>query len=87
MEELVWSNTLDERYECKVSRNSYYSGQLKIFDTQLKKYLYDEEVRLSYGASFGPDALDVEDWMNKIEEIVDDVPDVSVIEDWTDAID
>jgi hypothetical protein len=83
MEEIIWSNILDERYECKVSRNSHYSGQLTIFDNQLKKFLYDEEVRLSFGATFGPDALDVNEWQDKIIEIVDGVPDASVIEDWT----
>jgi hypothetical protein len=69
-EEIIWNATLDERYECKVLRNSYYSGQLQVFDNQQKKSLYDEEVRLSFGATFGPDVLDVVEWQNKVMEIV-----------------
>jgi len=71
MEKPIWTATLDERYECNVTRNSHYSGQLKVFDNQEKKYLYDEEVRLSYGATFGPDAIDVVEWQDKVVEIVD----------------
>jgi hypothetical protein len=70
-EQIIWTATLDDRYECKVTRNSHYSGQLKVFDNQEKKYLYDEEVRLSYGATFGPDAVDVVEWQDKVVEIVD----------------
>jgi hypothetical protein len=70
-QQIIWNATLDERYECKVVRNSQYSGQLQVFDNQDKKYLYDEEVRFSYGASFGPDAQDVLEWQDKVIEIVD----------------
>ena len=70
-EQIIWTATLDDRYECNVTRNSHYSGQLKVFDNQEKKYLYDEEVRLSYGATFGPDAVDVVEWQDKVVEIVD----------------
>jgi hypothetical protein len=68
---IIWTSILDERYECKVVRNSHYSGQLRVFDNREKKYLCDEEVRLSYGATFGPDAVDVVEWQDKILEIVD----------------
>jgi hypothetical protein len=81
-EEIIWSNVLNNRYDCKVVRNSGYTGQLTVYDNELKHYLYSEEVRLSYGAAFGPDALDLNEWMNMIEKVVDGVPDVSVIEDW-----
>ena len=74
MTNIIWENTLDERYMCSVTRNSQYSGQLKIFDTKLNKVLCDEEVRLSYGAAFGPDVADVNLWEERIIEIVDGVP-------------
>jgi hypothetical protein len=61
---------------------SEHSGQLTIYDNQLNRYLLSKEVRLAYGATFGPDALDINEWMNMIEKVVDGVPDVSVIEDW-----
>lgn len=71
MTDTIWENTLDERYKCSVTRNSQYSGQLKIFDTELNKVLCDEEVNLSYGAAFGPDVDDVREWQDRIIEIVD----------------
>lgn len=69
--EVVWESILDDRYDCKVTRNSEYSGQLKVLDNQTKEYLYDEEVFLSYGAFFGPDSADVADWRDKIVKVVD----------------
>lgn len=83
MTETIWENTLDQRYHCTVTRNAVYSGQLKIYDEKLNKVLCDEEVRLSYGAAFGPDVEDVRDWQDRIIEIVDGIPDPEVIEDWT----
>ena len=70
-EELVWEAELDGRYKCKVIRNSLYSGQLIVFDNETKKFLYDEEVRLSFGAAYGPDELDVSEWQTIIERLVD----------------
>ena len=69
-EEIVWDATLDERYECKVLRTSYHSGRLQVFDNQQKKSLWNEKVCLSFGATFGPDSLDVVEWQNKVMEIV-----------------
>lgn len=74
MTEIIWENTLDQRYKCTVTRNSQYLGQLKILDEELNKVLCDEEVRLSYGATFGPDVDDVNLWQDRIIEIVDNVP-------------
>jgi hypothetical protein len=42
---------------------------------------------LTYGAVFGPDAIDVSEWMGMIERAVDGVPDASVIEDWQNETD
>lgn len=69
--EVVWESILDDHYECKVTRNSEYSGQLKVLDTETNQVLLDEEVRLSYGAAFGPDVADVADWRDKIVKVVD----------------
>jgi hypothetical protein len=71
MTETIWENTLDGRYKCTVTRNSQYSGQLKILDEELNNVLCDEEVRLSYGATFGPDVDDLRDWEERIISIVD----------------
>jgi hypothetical protein len=69
--EVVWESNLDNRYDCKVTRNSEYSGQLKVLDTETNQVLLDEEVRLSYGDAFGPDVADVADWRDKIVKVVD----------------
>ena len=84
-EQIIWSNILDRRYDCKVVRSSQHFGQLTIYDNELSHYLYSEEVRLSFGAPFGPDVLDVNEWMNTIEKVVDGVPNVSVLEDWQNS--
>lgn len=69
--EVVWESVLDDRYDCKVTRNLEYSGQLKVLDTKTDQVLLDEEVFLSYGAFFGPDVADVADWRDKIVKVVD----------------
>jgi hypothetical protein len=69
--EVIWESNLDNRYDCKVTRNLEYTGQLKVLDTETNQVLLDEEVRLSYGASFGPDVFDVADWRDKIIAVVD----------------
>jgi len=69
--EVIWESVLDDRYDCKVTRNSDYSGQLKVLDTRTNQSLYDEEVFLSHGALFGPDVADVADWRDKIVKVVD----------------
>lgn len=43
-----------------------------MFDNETKKFLYDEEVRLSFGALYGPDEFDVSEWQTIIESLVDE---------------
>ena len=69
--EVVWESNLDNRYDCKVTRNLEYTGQLKVLDTETNQVLLDEEVFLSHGAFFGPDVADVADWRDKIIAVVD----------------
>lgn len=69
--EVIWESNLDNRYDCKVTRNLEYTGQLKVLDTETNQVLLDEEVFLSHGAFFGPDALDIQDWRDKIIAVVD----------------
>jgi hypothetical protein len=69
--EVIWESNLDNRYDCKVTRNLEYTGQLKVLDTETNQVLLDEEVFLSHGAFFGPDVADVADWRDKIVKVVD----------------
>jgi hypothetical protein len=71
MNAILWSGTLDNRYECTVEHTSQYKGQLRIFDNQTDSVLLIEEVGVSYGATFGADMGDVSDWQNRCSEFID----------------
>lgn len=66
---VVWTSTLDGRYEITVSRTDDYHGELTISEGDL--VLHRESVGLSYGAIFGPDVADVADWQRIAVEFVD----------------
>lgn len=57
---VVWTSTLDKRYEVTVTRIDYYHGELTISESG--QVLHHETVGLSYGAVFGPDVDDVAYW-------------------------
>jgi hypothetical protein len=67
---VVWEAKLDEVYDCKVTRIDEYKGRLTVTDL-FDKVLLDEEVTLTYGASFGPDISDVALWEDKSVEVID----------------
>lgn len=69
MKELVWSSTLDDVYECEVSRTGEYKGQLTV--SKGGETLYTEDVTLSYGAKFGPDVDDVWAWQESCVKFID----------------
>ena len=73
-ENLVWWSRLDGKYQIEVQRTGEYSAELVIYDHLDKdKELMREKVSLSYGAKFGPDTADVEDWQKKGVEFVDNL--------------
>ena len=71
MNAILWSGTLDNRYECTVEHKEQYKGQLRIFDNQTDSILLMEEVGVSYGAAFGADMGDIADWQNRCAEFID----------------
>lgn len=71
MSELIWESTLDNIYQCEVTRKAEYKGILKVTNTENNFVLLEQEVGLSYGAQFGPDVADVADWQNLIVQTVD----------------
>lgn len=73
MNAILWSGTLDNRYECTVEHKEQYKGQLRIFDIETNSILLMEEVGISYGATFGADMGDVADWQNRCSEFIDSV--------------
>ncbi len=69
--ENIWGAQLDNRYDCKVTRINEAHGLLTVVDTTNQKVLLSNEVTLSYGAQFGPDVDDVEDWETRCVHAVD----------------
>jgi hypothetical protein len=67
---LVWSGIVDGRFACRVVRNGGTGGILSVHDGDNK--IYAKPVSLSYGARFGPDASDVEDWQERCTEVIDE---------------
>jgi len=69
--ELVWQAVLDEKYGCAVVRLAQRVGRLVVTNEETKEVLLDQEVGLSYGAMFGPDADDVAHWEELCVNAVD----------------
>lgn len=69
---LVWRSKLDNRYLIEVQRVGDYTANLYIFDHEKDdKEIACWPVTLTYGARFGPDVDDVDDWMKKTEDFID----------------
>lgn len=66
---VVWTSTLDGKYEVTVTRSDDYVGELTISEGDL--VLHRETVGLSYGATFGPDVADVAEWQRIAVEFAD----------------
>jgi hypothetical protein len=71
---LVWTATLDDRYVITVSRTDENSGSLRIVDSVSGNELHTAPVTLSYGALFGPDIDDVQEWQEIAVGVVDALP-------------
>lgn len=69
MIETIWESTLDGKYLISVVRLSSMKGRLEIHDDS--NLLFSEEVWLSYGAAFGPDVEDVDEWRTKAVNFID----------------
>lgn len=70
-QQAVWESTLDDRYRCVVSRTGARTGRLTITDMETEDELHAENVRLAYGAKFGPDIGDIRTWQELAMEVVD----------------
>jgi len=67
--QIIWSDTLDDRWLVKVIRIDDHAGTLVIQDCG--KVIHEESVGLSYGAIFGPDTDDVVSWQDKAVKVID----------------
>lgn len=68
---IVFETTLDDRFECTVTRTKPYRGTLSVVDRKTNKTIMAENVRLMNDAIFGADAWDIEDWQEKVVEFID----------------
>lgn len=69
---VIWDVTVDNKtWLVRVLDDGYYRGKLQIIRVETDELIYEESVGLSYGAVFGPDIADVEEWMRKSLEIID----------------
>jgi hypothetical protein len=63
---MIWEQTVDKGvYRCRVERIDDYHGRLIVVEASSEKVLLDKPVGLSYGARFGPDTGDVDDWQRQ----------------------
>jgi len=69
MSELIWESTLDHIYRITVTRVDQYNGTFRIHKGD--QLLKEEPVTLAYGAPFGPDAADVQEWEDKAVVFID----------------
>lgn len=67
----VYQNKLDNKYDVVVERIDRDNGILKIID--VNTVLFTEQVKLAWGALFGPDVDDVQRWNEKCIDFVDNV--------------
>ena len=69
---VVWWTRLDGRYQIEVHRSGENNGVLHIFDHfENDKHVFEKPVSLSYGAVFGPDVGDINDWKSMAVDFVD----------------
>ncbi|MBI4119112.1 MAG: hypothetical protein HY452_02520 [Parcubacteria group bacterium] len=72
--QLVWRGKFDARYLIEVHRTDGYNGKLFIFDHDKNdQEIFSVDVDLSYGARFGPDASDVDEWQEKALDFIDNI--------------
>jgi len=71
--DVIFAAVLDKKYGLEIQRlpTSEYQGQLYILDLEAKKVIYKEITPVAYGAPFGPDSGDVEEWYAKCIDVVD----------------
>lgn len=69
LDQIIWQNLLDHKYRCRVIRLTERTGTLSISDDD--KELISCVVPLAYGALFGPDVDDVNDWQERCVKWID----------------
>lgn len=72
MTDMVYDNTVDSgAFRVAVERIGDYRGRFTVAHQPSGDVLLDEEVGLSYGAIFGPDVADVDEWQGRAIGVID----------------
>jgi hypothetical protein len=74
MTDIIWENTLDGRYLCRVVRVSARTGRLTVRDVVEQRVLLEIMVSLRHGAEYGPDVENVDEWGHLAETAVANAP-------------
>lgn len=72
--DIIWDGTFDNNtYYAQVWRVSDSEGTLDIYEDEgpYGDPAYSARVSLSYGAMFGPDVSDINDWIKKVLDFID----------------
>ena len=70
--EVIFTAKLDKQYPVRVIRTGDRTGRLEVYqDDEATEPLRTWDVSLGYGAIFGPDVLDVEEWHGIVAEYID----------------
>ncbi|KKQ32205.1 MAG: hypothetical protein US45_C0025G0008 [Candidatus Nomurabacteria bacterium GW2011_GWA1_37_20] len=72
--QLVWRSKLDDRYLIEAHRIDNRNGKIFAFDhNKNDQEIFSMDVGLSYGAMFGPDVADVQEWQEKVIDFIDNI--------------
>lgn len=73
--DVLWEQTLDGLYLCRVVRLTASSGRLTVTDTRFSDtVILTKDVGLMFGAIFGADVDDVAEWQELAEAAIDHNP-------------
>lgn len=71
-EDLIWHNTVDNgTWDCRVVDAGPGRGTLYVTRVETGGVILEQQVTLSYGAMFGPDVADVQEWEARCIEAID----------------
>ena len=65
----IWEATLDDIYKCEVNKTGDYDGVLTIKKKNTR--VFETGVKLTAGAIFGADVIDVAEWESICVDYVD----------------
>lgn len=73
MGDVIFESTVDGgKFKVSVVRTGDYTGNITVSVVENNEVLLDKEVGLMYGAVFGPDVDDLDDWQTQALTVIDE---------------